>query len=133
MKQQQFVVVSWKSQRRLVRISDLAEILPLMTLEPVDGAGATCRGVANLRGEVIPVFDLAGPDAPLSASRFILISSVRGEPVGLIVDEVHDVLTLPSEQLARRNLGAGPATTVARWGDELLTVIDPAEALPAHA
>lgn len=133
MGQQQFVIVSWNGQRRLVRISDLREILPLMTLEPVDRARSTCRGVANLRGEVIPVFDLAGPSAPLNPSRFILISAVRNEPVGLIVDEVHDVLTLPADQIAQRSLGAGQSTTVARWGDDLLTVIDPAEALQAHA
>lgn len=125
--QQQFIVVSWSGQRRLVRMEDLREIVPLLALEPVDRASVACRGIANLRGEAIPVFDLAGPAAPLAASRFILVSVVRAETVGLIVDEVHDVLTLPREQVTQRSLGGGAVATVARSGDELLSVIEPTE------
>lgn len=125
----QFVVVTADKRRQLVRASDIQEIVSLMALTPMSGQSGNCRGMANLRGEVIPVFDLDGPFVPLSPSRFILVTRLSTGPVGLIVDEIHDVITVGGDRLARRPVGGGRTTLVARVEDDLLAILEPADAL----
>jgi purine-binding chemotaxis protein CheW len=127
--EQYFLMVSASQRRRLVRVTEIQEITALMAVTTVDGQRGLCRGIVNLRGQIVPVFDLSGSSATLSPSRFILICSVGGRPVGLIVDEVHDVVAVPVEQLALSAVGGGRSTMVARWGDELASVLEPADAV----
>ena len=125
----QFVMVSVAQHRRLVRVSDIQEIVSLMALTEVPEQKGLCRGVVNLRGEIIPVFDLSGPRARLSPSRFILMSPVNGHTIGLIVDDVHDVVAVEAAQIATRPVGGGGSILVVRLEDALLSVLDPAEVL----
>lgn len=125
------VRVSSARWRWLVRVEDLQEVVPMMALGQLDGLGGSCRGVLNLRGELIPVFDSEGAGAPLSPSRFILVLRERGGRVGLVVDEVHEVVYLPEEQLAPRPVGGGGMRRMALLGEELLSVLEPAE-VSAH-
>lgn len=129
MYEQQFVIVSTSQRLSLVRLSDIREIVSLMALSQVDEQHGSCRGMANLRGEIIPVFDLTGPDAPLSPSRFILVSRAGEHPIGLIVDEIHDVVSVPADQIAERPSGNGHSSFVARLDGRLLSVLEPALAL----
>lgn len=128
-----FILVGVAQRRRLVRLSEVQEILSLMALVPVEGAAGSCRGMANLRGETLPVFDSGGPSAVLSPSRFVLVSRVDDTPIGLIVDEVHDVLTVESDRIKLRPIGAGRVTEVVSLDGELLTVLSPRAALSADA
>lgn len=129
---QQFIVISAAQQRKLVRVSDIQEIVPLMALAEVDEVRSDCRGMANLRGQIIPVFDLNGADAALAPSRFVLVSRVEGSSIGLIVDEIHDVVTVPEAQLAPRPVGGGRSVLVTRIGNDVLAVLEPCDAL-GHA
>jgi purine-binding chemotaxis protein CheW len=83
----QFVIVSVALRKRLIRLEEVREIVPLMALAEVEGRRGLCRGMVNLRGQMIPVFDLAGPDARLSPSRVIVVTRMSNENVGLLVDE----------------------------------------------
>lgn len=125
----QFVVVTADKRRHLVRASDIQEIVSVMALSPVGRESGSCRGMANLRGEVIPVFDLDGPAAPLAPSRFILVTRLPTGPVGLIVDEIHDVITVAPDHLVRRPVGGGQTAVVARLEGDLLPVLEPLDAV----
>lgn len=125
----QFVVVTADRRRQLVRASDIQEIVSLMALTPMRGQGGSCRGMANLRGEIIPVFDLDGASVPLSPSRFILVTRLSTGPVGLIVDEIHDVVRVPEDHLAHRPMGGGRMALVARVEDDLLAVLEPTDVI----
>ncbi|MXQ06897.1 chemotaxis protein CheW [Alphaproteobacteria bacterium GH1-50] len=61
------------------------------------------RGVINLRGTVLPVIDLAmrlGMDPTEPDDRnVIIVIDVDGRTLGLRVDAVSDILTLPTEKL----------------------------------
>lgn len=126
---QQFVLVRIADQRKLVRITDIQEIVPVMALADIEQRRGSCRGIANLRGETIPVFDLAGSHATLSPSRLIVISRAAGHLVGLVVDEVDDVVTIPDGQLALHPVGETSSAWVARLGDEVFAVLEPADVL----
>jgi chemotaxis signal transduction protein len=125
----EFILVAAQRRRYLVRISDIQEIVSMMMLTPVDGQGGACRGMANLRGQIIPVFDLSGRAARLAPSRFILICRVAGSTMGFIVDEVYDVMRLGSDALTEQPIGGGRTMLMTRIDDELLSVLEPRDAL----
>lgn len=127
-----FLLITIAARRRLVRLSEVQEILSLMALTPVDGAGGSCRGLANLRGQTLSVFDTSGARAVLSPSRFVLVVQVEGSPVGLIVDEVHDVIGVEQGRIKRQPIGPGRTAEVVALGSELLTVLDPGRAVSAE-
>lgn len=122
----QFILVSAAMRRQLVPLSDVREIVAMMALEEVEGRTGRCRGVANLRGEIVPVFDASGPNAALSPSRYILISSMGDDPIGVVVDEIHDVLELDPELVVTRPTGARESRRLARLGEEVLPLLEPA-------
>ncbi len=113
-----------------MRLADIREVVSFMELTPIDGMHAgPCRGIVNLRGEMLPVFDLAGPNAPLVPSRVIVVARNRNEHVGLLVDDVTDVLTVPDEHVAIRNVGNGRTSTMVRINDVIMTVLEPSDAI----
>jgi len=126
------VRVSTGQRRWLVRVEDLQEVVPMMALAQVEGQGGGCRGVLNLRGELVPVFDGSGAEAPLEPSRLILVlREGDGGRVGLIVDEAHEVLFLSEQVLTPRQVGGGRTRRMALVGEEVFTVLEPGE-VAAH-
>jgi len=124
-----FVIMSEGEKRRLFRLSELREIVPLMALAEASTQDGICRGIANLRGEMVPVFDLGGREAKLSPSRVILVTRMGSEIVGLLVDDVFDVVNVPDEDIAWKPVGVGRKAMMVRLGDEILNVMEPEDVL----
>ena len=80
-----------------VPIEHVLEVGELGTLSAVPGAGAAVLGLRNLRGQVLPVFDLARVlaigDAP--ALR-VVVAEHDGRQAGLAVEEITDVAAFAS-------------------------------------
>lgn len=129
-----FAIVRVRKEQKLARIRDLEEIVPLVALSPLDGPSGSCRGMANLRGTIVPVFDLDGPEARLSPSRSILVYRTAEGLVGLIVDDIDEVVEIPRHQISTRTIATTRVVTLARIGEGLLSVIEPQHALgDSHA
>ena len=127
---QYFVMLKIRDRTRLMRLSDIREVVSLMSLAKIDGGhGGACRGVANLRGEMIPVFDMVGTDAPLGPTRVIVVTRLGNEHVGLLVDDVTDVIGIPEDHVAVRNVGGGRTATMVRMDDAVMTVMEPIDAI----
>jgi purine-binding chemotaxis protein CheW len=80
-------------------IEHVIEVMEVGKLAAVPGAGAGLLGVTNLRGQVLPVFDLGrvlglGRDQPPTR---IVVAERNGELAGFAVDEVTDVAPLGAE------------------------------------
>ncbi len=72
-------------------LTEVAEIMPLPALTKVPGARAWLRGVANLRGTLVPVADLQGflgRRSSFSKRQRVLVINQDGHYVGVIVDDV---------------------------------------------
>jgi purine-binding chemotaxis protein CheW len=83
--------------------------VPIMSVREIRGWTPTTilphapdyvRGVINLRGSVVPIVDLAnrlglGAIEP-SARHVIIIAMLNDQTVGLLVEAVSDILTVPS-------------------------------------
>ena len=77
-------------------VEDVLEVAELGDVTPVPGAGAAVLGVRNLRGQVLPVVDLATVfELPPAQSDRIVIAERGGLRAGLAVDAVAGVEELP--------------------------------------
>ena len=104
-------------------VENVREVAELGEVTPVPGAGRSVLGVRNLRGEVLPVFDLGtvfGAESRGGRERLV-VAERAGRRVGLAIDAVTDVGPLPeAAQDAESDLLTG--TTLA--GGELVGIVD---------
>jgi purine-binding chemotaxis protein CheW len=85
-----------------VNVSQVREVKNFEGVTPVPYAPAYVKGVTNLRGEVIPVIDLHrrfGLEDSKNENTNIMIIVQDKHPVGIIVDAVMEVLTLPKTDI----------------------------------
>ncbi len=85
-------------------IHQVHEILRLVEITRVPRAPRFIEGVVNLRGRIIPILDLRRRfDLPLDASpkkkQRIMEVEVEGQVLGMIVDEVIEVVRLPVDAI----------------------------------
>jgi len=81
-----------------VGISFVTEIVGMQRIMPVPDVPHYIKGVINLRGKVIPIMDLRArfgmPEAEYTERTVIIVLDVDAIPIGLVVDEVRDVLEI---------------------------------------
>lgn len=91
------------------------------------------KGVINLRGEVIPVFSLRlkmGMEEIEETNKFrIIILKVDGDSVGIIVDEVREVITIEKEEIEKPYHDSSSSTQnflmgVGKHADGLVSLLD---------
>ena len=68
------------------------EFLPVPAFTPVPGTKPWILGLANIRGDLLTVVDLPqflqGKRSEITMRTRLLVATLRGRPVGLLVDEV---------------------------------------------
>ncbi len=73
-------------------IEQVREFLPLPAFTPVPGTKPWILGLANIHGDLLTVVDLAwflnGERSSVTMRTRLLAASLRGRPLGLLVDEV---------------------------------------------
>jgi purine-binding chemotaxis protein CheW len=121
---QSFVVFRLGGEGYALEVMRVQEVLDMQSLTEVPGGPKYLLGVINLRGHVVPVFDLRlkfglAKDVKLTRAPCVLIVEFgTGSEVqirGLLVDRVSDVLEFsPEEVQAAPQLGLGKATPFVR-------------------
>ena len=86
-----------------VDIMSVREIRGWTRATPLPHSAPFMRGVINLRGAVLPIVDLAcrldlGP-TETTERNVIIVVQVRGRSIGLLVDAVSDILSIPRSEL----------------------------------
>ncbi len=129
----QYIKVKMGDEMYGIDIKHIDNIVRMQNITRVPKVPAYIKGVINLRGEVIPVFNLRlkmGMEEVEETKKFrIIILKLDGSYVGLIVDEVREVITLqndltekvyrdPSDPTQNFLLGVG------KDGDNLISLLD---------
>jgi len=96
----QIVVFELGSEHFGVEIASVESIIKMQPITQLPHVSSFVEGVTNLRGKVLPVIDLRkrfglAPRETDKNSRIIVVSLDQTE-VGMIVDEVSEVLTVPA-------------------------------------
>ena len=84
-----------------IGINMVESIIKMQAITPVPHTAAYIRGVTNLRGIVLPVFDLKTlldlPGSEETRDHRIIVVRLHNEMVGLVVDEVSEVQRISGE------------------------------------
>jgi purine-binding chemotaxis protein CheW len=127
---QQLVVFSLGTEEYALPIGSVSEIIRFTEPRTVASDAAWIRGVIGLRGKIIPIFDLAARMALDSVGsepgKIVIVETGTGQ-VGVMVDEVEEVLTVTSEQLEDVPSAASDAIeAIAKIEDRLVILLNPA-------
>ncbi|APW61256.1 Chemotaxis protein CheW [Paludisphaera borealis] len=135
---QSFVVFRLGGEGYALEVMRVQEVLDMLSMTEVPGASRCLLGVINLRGHVVPVYDLRIPfglpvdPKPLRAPSVLIVETEEGndaEITGLLVDRVSDVLEFsPDDVQPSPQLGLGKTTPfvrgLIRHQDAFLLVLD---------
>jgi purine-binding chemotaxis protein CheW len=129
----QFLTFRLGDEEYGLEILRVQEIKGYSRVTPLPNTPPEVRGVMNLRGAVVPVFDLRTrfglPAAEYTRFTVIIVVTAGPRVGGLVVDAVSDVLTVgPGEVVPTPDLGAAVDTScvtgMARTGDRLVTLLN---------
>ena len=104
----QYIVVRIGTEQYGIDIKYVDNIVRNQRITRVPKAQPYFKGVINLRGEIIPVMSLRlkfnlEPDEYTNATRIIIIKLESQSAIGIIVDEVKEVVTLGENSIERPN------------------------------
>lgn len=90
-------------QRYGIPISTVIEIIGVLKTAEVPEFPYYAKGIFNLRGLIIPMLDvrlrLGYPEAEYTPKTCIIVISCDGIQVGLVVDEVDEVLDIKEDEI----------------------------------
>jgi purine-binding chemotaxis protein CheW len=126
----QLVVCALGGEQYGLPIEHVREIVRFAEPRPVASDLPWMLGVISLRGRLVPVHDLAvrlavtssaGESHVPPATAKLVIVETADEPVGVLVDDVVEVLRVEESQLEPVPSGDG---RIARVGDRLVLLLD---------
>ncbi len=134
MDSKQYIVVKLGNEQYGIDIQYIDNIVRMQRITRVPKAQPYFKGVINLRGEVIPVmslrlkFDLDA-DEITGKTRILIIKPDAQSSVGIVVDEVKEVLTLENEMIDKvskdvNDERAAYLIGVGKHGESLISILN---------
>lgn len=114
MTERQYIVVKLGEEQFGIDIQYIDNIVRMQRITRVPKAQHYFKGVINLRGEVIPVMSLRlkfglPADEYKNSTRIIIIKLEPQASIGIIVDEVREVVNLGSDKIEKVQYDANAA------------------------
>lgn len=102
----QFIVITMGEEQFGIDIRYVDNIVRMQRMTRIPKVPAYLKGVINLRGEVMPVMSIRlkmglQEDEITKSTRIIILKLEQEGYVGIIVDEVKEVVTLEEEEIER--------------------------------
>ncbi|MBO4265852.1 MAG: purine-binding chemotaxis protein CheW [Lachnospiraceae bacterium] len=129
----QYIVIKIGEEQYGIDISFIDNIVRMQSITRVPHVQPYFAGVINIRGEVVPVMSLRvkmglEPDEYTSKTRIIIVKSESNASVGLIVDEVKEVVTLDErsidEVIRDSKVDETYINGIGKNGDTLISLLD---------
>lgn len=136
----QIVVFRLSSEEYALPITKVKDINRIMPLTKMPKSPAFMKGVINLRGEIIPVVDLRErfgltTNEATDDSR-IMIVDFNNQLIGIIVDGVTEVITIPTAQIdippSASKLNIKQIPGIGKFNKRLLILLDIDEVFSAE-
>ncbi|TWJ32811.1 chemotaxis protein CheW [Geobacter argillaceus] len=123
------------SEEFCVDILKVQEIIRMVPITAMPNAPDYVEGVINLRGKVIPIIDfrkrfhIFDTTTVEEQNRRIVVVSIGSATIGLVVDQVSQVLKLNADQISptpavAKGYEADSIIGVGRIGEKLLIILD---------
>lgn len=99
-----FLTFSLGNETYGIEIRYVMEIIGIQTITEVPELPEYIKGIINLRGKIIPVMDVRlrfrKEPKEYNDRTCIIVVDINGVSIGLIVDSVSEVLTIPEEDIS---------------------------------
>jgi purine-binding chemotaxis protein CheW len=99
---QEYLTFSLGMEEYAIDILKVQEIRVQEATTRIAGAPDAFAGVVNLRGSIVPVADLGaliGLERAKSEKKVVIILRLSGQVIGMLVDQVNDVLAIAAETI----------------------------------
>lgn len=130
----QYIVVKIGSEQYGINISLVDNIVRMQKITRVPKAPFYYPGIINLRGEIVPVMSARkkmglGDDVITNQSRIIILKLEVQGLVGILVDEVKEVISLGESEIDRsaqnsKKQGNTYINGIGKSGDELISIFE---------
>lgn len=130
----QYIVVKIGSEQYGIDIKYVDNIVRLQKITRVPKIQNYFKGVINLRGEIVPVMSLRlkmnQPESEYTnAARIIILKLEPQSAIGMIVDEVKEVVTLEESEIEKvvynaKDENAGYIVGIGKHEGELISLLD---------
>jgi purine-binding chemotaxis protein CheW len=137
--ERQIVIFGLADEDYGLDIDSVESIISMLPITAVPDAPEFVDGVTNLRGEVLPVVDLRKrlglPLKEETKDTRIVVTEVDGSKVGIVVDEVSEVLRVAEEDIEPPSPLVAPVESdfivgIAKAQERLIILLNPARLIP---
>lgn len=130
----QYIVVQIGNEKYGIDIGYIDNIVRMQKITRVPKAQHYFIGVINLRGEIVPVMSIRKKmglpeDVITDASRIIILKIEEKGSLGVVVDQVREVITLNTAEVDKTAVGAKNVKDtfingIGKNGDELISLFE---------
>lgn len=130
----QYIVITFGNEQYGIDIRYVDNIVRMEKITRVPKAQEYFKGVINLRGEVVPVMSLRlkmglEEDVFTNFSRIIILKIEQQGVLGIIVDEVKEVVTLGADEIDKvahnpKNVMSTFINGIGKNGEDLISLFD---------
>lgn len=130
----QYIVIDIGDEQYGIDIKFVENIVRMQSITRVPNVQEYFKGVINLRGEVVPVMSLRrklnlDDDEITNKTRIIIIKLEANAPIGVIVDEVKEVVTLENSSVdsvsrSSQKEEVSYINGIGKTGDTLISLLD---------
>lgn len=130
----QFIVVKIGGEQYGIDISYVDNIVRMQSITRVPKVQPYFKGIINLRGEIVPVMSIRTkmdlePDEITDVTRIIILKLEEHGVLGILVDEVKEVVTLGPDEIDKVSYDAKSSKNnfingVGKNGEELISLFD---------
>lgn len=124
----QIVIFSLAGEEYALPIESVSEIIRHAAPRTVASDSPGVKGVIGLRGKIVPIVDIAArlglPSEDGAADGKVIILDANGGQLGVVVDEVDEVLTVPAEQLEAVPAAGTAVEAIVKLEERLVMLLD---------
>lgn len=130
----QYIVVRLGGEQYGIDISYIDNIVRMQKITRVPTSQHYFTGVINLRGEVVPVMSIRRKmgledDVYTNASRIIILKIEQKDALGIVVDEVKEVVNLGSNEIEKVSHSSKDGKDmfingIGKHGEELISLFE---------
>lgn len=130
----QYIVVQIGSEKYGIDIGYVDNIVRMQKITRVPKAQAYFKGIINLRGDIVPVMSIRTKmgiedDVFTGKSRIIILKIEEKGLLGVIVDEVCEVVALSSDEIDEPTISSSNAKEnyingIGKHGEELISLFE---------
>ncbi|MCI5873750.1 MAG: chemotaxis protein CheW [Clostridiales bacterium] len=125
----QYIVVMIGNEQYGIDISYIDNIVRMQKITRVPKVQSYFKGIISLRGEIVPIMSIRKKmdledDVYTNASRIIILKLEEKGLIGIIVDEVKEVVNLSEDEIEKASNKGKFINGIGKHGNELISLLE---------